>query len=186
MPGLPPVQKYLGWLQRLLFQIEVPTTWYASAMLVPVVDASVDWPLNPTLALPADVVTIAGNVSTTIYQPAVGRHGLVYAANMIATAGGPVPATDDIILSLQDTVTLSGVRLHKWSNISLNDYILVGGGAYDVGGAGLEVSGFPRPVYVKEGQRLRLDETSVAGGVTTRVRAWVIDLPDFQPIPRLP
>jgi hypothetical protein len=141
--------------------------------------------LQPIISQPADYVTVAGNVTSDLYVPALGRHGLVIEAALDVVGGADVPVSDDIVLVHEDTTsTVVGVRVVEWIGTIIPNFrsiSLIGGVS--------NVNGFQwvgaRPVYVPAGQRLRLTHGSVAGGVTLHLRGWVLDLPESYPI-RLP
>lgn len=175
-----PFQKNLSWVQRNLYQVAhgpVPPLQLA-------LNVNHDWPLAPRLIQPADYVTIAGNVTTTVYEPTEGRHGLVFLAAVDSVAA-IIPATDNIVMVLEDTSSaIVGVRVVEFNGTAIPAFRSVSliGGVSNIGG--FQWTGAP-PVYVPFRLRLTLTHGSVAGGVSGRLRAWVLDLPEFQPL-RLP
>lgn len=171
------LQKPLSWVQRYLYHI-------AQGPLPPVqasLSIDYDWPLESVLQKPPDYVTIAGQVITDMYVPAPDRHGLVYLLTAGVVAGGPVPATDSFALLLRDLAG-DGARPFEVNGTAwASTMIAIGGNRYDTGNVYFGAD----PVYVAPGQILRILHTSVAGGVTLRARAYVIDRPSYYPL-RLP
>ena len=173
--GLPIFQKYLAWAQRFFFQNAAGTLPDPHLML----DIGLDWPLETELRTPADYVTVAGNVVSTIYAPAGDRHGLVYVATVSVVAVA-VPGTDQIGLLLR-APTGDGARVYDRVGAVPVGSALGLIGSHTPGTAG----GSSSPVYVGPGQELRIIHDSVAGGSTMRPRVWVVDRPAYYPL-RLP
>lgn len=177
MSRFPPVQHYFGWLQRFLYQIESGELPFPT----PAVDVSWDWPQEHRI-LSRDYATIAGTVTTPFYQPAEGRHGLVWASSIEVGAG--IAANDSVSLRLDRGGLTPSVNLTRFdSNGALIHMPLIGGLAVNVT-SGMFIRGID-PVYVPNGMTLNVIHSSAAGGQSVSGRAVVIDLPSFQPL-RLP
>lgn len=172
-------QKYLDWVNRYFYQ--------SSGGIIPPVNLNLsvdhDWPLETSLVLTPDYATIAGTLPTTIYAPALDRHGLVYLATVSVVAVN-VPATDQVGLLLRHP-NGDGARPFEMNGVAVpvGSFIPMIGGTRS-GGAAFDIFGAP-PVYVGPGQELRIIHTSVAGGSTMRPRVWVVDRPAYYPL-RLP
>jgi len=175
-----PLQKYLGWVQRNFYQVS------QGELPFPVLTQSIDhdWPQRP-LVQEFAFNSAAGNVTTTIYAPALGRHGLVINAHVIRS-GADIVATDivNLIWSNNPTTGVGAITLAQ-VNLAIARQVAPLIGCFSVQGAvPVQLTGLP-PVYVPSGYQLQVVHTSTAGGVALLARIMVIDLPDFQPL-RLP
>jgi hypothetical protein len=168
-----PFQKNLSWVQRMLYQV--------SHGPIPPIGLSIninhDWPLE-TRPIDLNYATIAGNVVTDAYVPAANRHGLVFFLSVIAAAAG-LPNTDDLTVSLL-TGAAFDCRVLEFTGLATTFVPLIGSHFFQ----GVNVHSIP-PVYVRNGQTLRLNHSSVAGGLNFGLRGYVLDLPDGSPL-RLP
>ena len=171
------VQKYLGWAQRFLYQIE------QGPLPTPQLTLSIDhdWPIerrifNFTLSINA------GSNPFTIYAPGVESHGLVELATVVPTPFAAFPNTESWTLNyVTRTAQTIPLFFHLAGLATVTQLPLIGGRTQN---NVTTWEGIP-PVYVGPGDSLQYSQVSVAGGTFTFVSGMVIERLRSYPL-RLP
>lgn len=179
MSRFPPVQRYLGWLQRFLYQVETGNV----PPVMPVVQINQDWPIQPTYVRFL-YNTIAGTQTQIVYTAPEGKHALVFLAEGGQAAGGALPAGETVGMDLSRNLT-PFARVFLMRNLQPIDWAFIGSTVVNGNLAAAAVIRGADPVYVGTGNTLRVTHTSAAGGVQMFVQAAYVELPMFMPL-RLP
>lgn len=160
------LQKPLGWVQRYLYNIEQGPIPGPSAVL----SVDQDWPLPLYAVRQISGATIAGQVTTTVYQPDVEHHGLVIGAHL-ESAGAAFPATDIVTVTLADEVVRVGILGRFQPTVAFSFLPLIGGEYL----SGADRFRGPNPIYVPPRWQVEVRHASVAGGINFNVNLIVLE-----------
>jgi len=172
------LNKYLGWVQRYLYHVELgPLPPIHAALSI-----DYDWPLLMK-RLQVNYTTIAGTFTTTAYAPGNENHGLVWTLSSFKSAAGQWLATETFALNYVDNVG-TAVRLKTAApTAATQDHIPLIGAEDSVARAQNNVA--LAPIYVEPGASLQYIQTSVAGGETGIILGVVLERQKSYPL-RLP
>lgn len=173
----PPLQRYLGWLQRFLFQAEVGSFPFPQ----PTVGIDYDWPL-PLQPIGFTYTSAVGNTQTTIIASDIEKHYLI---DILCMQGAAVfPITDIFQLTLSQPAG-EDIPLIRYAGTDVAALTLpLIGTSLKSNGSGAQLVGIP-PIYLPPQSILRVNHASVAGGVVTKIIGRRLELPKFSPL-RLP
>lgn len=181
----PPVQRYLGWLQRFLYQVETGQV----PPVIPTVQINQDWPQQVEFRR-FTYTSIIGTVTTVVYQPPEGKHGLVFLSEGGEITGGNLAVGDTVAMDVSRNLSpfarvfilRSNTATVQWSDWPFIGAVCVSRGP---GGAPPIMLRGADPVYVGPGCTLRVTHTAAIAGGNYFVQAGLIELPQFMPL-RLP
>lgn len=165
----PPLQKYLGWVQRYLFTVETGTIPYPQ----PVLNIDLDWPLEQHV-IRDSYTTIVGTVNQTILNVPTEYHAWVTHLSV----SGAILAADAV--GLIHTIQGLVVRLSSNTGTAVSYSPLIGG-FLRTATAAAGVDGM-RPIYVGPGDSLQVEHGSAAAGAAMTVRGIYIFRSKFHPL----